>query len=190
MTLTSSRTTAPGQASSINQISAWLLLLLSVFSLGMGLAMIGGVAWLRQADLPAELTGLVVAPVGLLGWLWEHALGLSCLLVVSCLPCVAVSIGMLRRIGWARVGFIVLLLATAIGNLALVPLLDRVLVDLSHAMFQDLSAADLDGLMQQMRRARVQLGMTTAASCLGVGAVHVWLAWRFARADMRALYSC
>lgn len=174
------------RARQINRISAWLLLGLSIAWLLWSVLQLGGVFWLDRLDTPAWLAEM--ASSGLLGWLVEHALALSTLQLLACLPCVLVGLGMLRLHDAARSGFIVLLLLTAALNLASLPLLDRLLIDLVHGMARVEDSMDAADAMRELAPVRAQLWVGTGVPVLALVAAHGWLAWRYAQADMRTLY--
>ncbi len=177
-------------ASQLNRVCAWLLLGLSVLTalwsvgqLGAALAMdhYGAQQWLASHGLMTS---------GLLGWVVAHASALSALQLLSCLPCIAIAVGMLRGNNWARLGFIALLLLTAVLNLATLPLLDRLLMDLLTPMLAQIAdSGDASELITELRDARIMLWVSSGLPLLALSAIHVWLARRFVRADIRALFS-
>lgn len=177
-------------ASQLNRVCAWLLLGLSVLTalwsvgqLGAALAMdhYGAQQWLASHGLMTS---------GLLGWVVAHASALSALQLLSCLPCIAIALGMLRGNNWARLGFIALLLLTAVLNLATLPLLDRLLMDLLTPMLAQIAdSGDASELITELRDARIMLWVSSGLPLLALSAIHVWLARRFDHADIRALFS-
>ena len=182
-------------ASQLNRVCAWLLLGLSVLTALWSIGQLG--AALAEAAVKAAdgCDGVLLAShglmtSGLLGWVVAHASALSALQLLSCLPCIAIALGMLRGNNWARLGFIALLLLTAVLNLATLPLLDRLLMDLLTPMLAQIAdSGDASELITELRDARIMLWVSSGLPLLALSAIHVWLARRFDRADIRALFS-
>ena len=176
------------QAPLINRSCAWLLLGLSGLTLAWSVCQLAAVVWLARIVPPGWLAVLQPLDTGLIAWLVDHATSLSVLQLLSCLPCIAIGVGMLRHAEAARIGFIVLLLASAVLNLASLPLLDRIVVDLATTLAMAGGDFDAATLQRELVPVRAQIWIGTGMPLLALGAVHGWLAWRFAATDMRALY--
>jgi hypothetical protein len=183
--------THPAHAEQLNRISAWLLMGMSVLTLLWAVLQLGAALAMDFYDVRHWLSARNMLADGLLGWLITHFTGLSVALLLSCLPCLAVAAGMLKQRNWARQGFIALLLLSAALNLASLPLLDRLLLDLLSPVL--LTASDNGGDFSQMyaelRDVRAMLWISSGLPLLALSAIHVWLARRFNQADMRQLFA-
>jgi hypothetical protein len=184
--------THPAQAGQLNRFCAWTLLVLSLLTLLWSVCQLVGVLALDAWDVRTWLASHNLVPGGLLGWIAAHATTLSALQLLSCVPCVAIAMGMLGKRQWARAGFIVLLLLTAALNLAVVPLMDRLLMDmLDMLLAQSSEFSNQDDLAQirgELRDTRIMLWVSSALPILALSAIHVWLALRYHKADMRQLF--
>ena len=184
--------THSAQAGQLNRICAWTLLVLSVLTLVWSVFQLLGVLALEAWDVRSWFATYNLVPSGLLGWIAAHATGLSALQLLSCLPCVAIAAGMLRGRNWARRGFIALLLLTALLNLAAVPLMDRLLMDMLDMLLAQSgefsSQDDLAQIKSELRDTRIMLWVSSSLPILALSAIHVWLAQRYRKADMRALF--
>ena len=185
--------THPAQAGQLNRYCAWALLVLSVLTLVWSMCQLAGAMMLEAWDARAWLAGHNVVASGLLGWLLSHAVSLSWLQLLSCFPCLAIAAGMLRMRNWARQGFIALLLITAVLNLAVLPLMDRLLMDMiqmisSHADALDVADSYAEAY-EQLRHTRIMIWLSSLLPLLALSGIHVWLAMRYRKADMRTLFN-
>lgn len=180
--------THPAQAGQLNRLCAWTLLVLSVLTLLWSVFQLAGAMALEAWDARQWMASHNLVGTGLFGWLMVHAVSLSALQLASCLPCIGIGIGMLGGRNWARQGFIVLLLLTAVLNLAALPLLDRLFVDLLLSVSSGLPDGDGLDLLAELRDTRIMLWVTSLLPLLALSAIHVWLARRFNKPDMRQLY--
>lgn len=184
--------THPAQAGKLNRYCAWALLVLSLLTLIWSVFQLAGAYALQAYDAHSWLAAYNLAPSGLLGWLLAHAVSLSALQLLSCLPCVAIAIGLLRGHNAARLGFIALLLLTALLNLAALPLMDRLMMDMLNMLLAQSSGfssqADLAQVTAELRDTRIMLWVSSLLPILALSAIHLWLAHRYNQADMRKLF--
>lgn len=180
--------TDPAQAGPLNRYCAWSLLVLSVLTLIWSVFQLGAAIALDTGDVRGWLAGHNLVARGLPGWLLAHGVGLSTLQLLSCLPCVAIAVDMLRGRGWARRSFIALLLVTAVINLASVPLMDRLLLDLVQMLLVQDAGLDMERTLHELRDVRIMLWVSSLVPLAALSALHVWLAQRYCKADMRAVY--
>ncbi|KRG87523.1 hypothetical protein ABB34_04545 [Stenotrophomonas daejeonensis] len=138
------------------------------------------VGWLQRQYLP-------VPPA--LEWALHHALSLSLAMLLLALAFAAVSWALLRHRGWGRRGFIVFLVAVAVANFAMLPLLDG-MFDAMQAMLPADFLATAQGreAMLQMRSGRWVALASAGITALAFAALHGWLVLRLCRPDVRALF--
>ncbi|MEA5124944.1 hypothetical protein [Xanthomonas floridensis] len=120
-------------------------------------------------------------------WLIDHAMSLSVLGVVLSVVFTWLSWALLQRREWARIGFVVVLLATGLlnfGGLAVIgPLFDGV-----QAMLPaDLSnSPDWPQMQARLQATRQMALVLTGLGALAIGGVHAALAWRLCTPTVRA----
>ncbi|MGV8960224.1 MAG: hypothetical protein ACOH1V_07530 [Stenotrophomonas sp.] len=163
-------------------VMAVLSVVYSVIQLGViGLLGRAGVAdWLQAKHLPL--------PTGML-WLVQHAGTLGGLMLLASLAFLAVSWGLLARREWARTGFIIFLLLTALANFACLPLIQT----LFNGLPQMFPTGMLDSPQGRELLLQLQISRWT---CLGIGAatavafagLHGWLALKLGKPDVRAQF--
>lgn len=123
---------------------------------------------------------------GLLGW--RHALSLALLAVSLLLG--GVAWGLLRRHEWARLAFVVLLVAGAVANFAGLAAIDP-LFDGLQAMLPPSLAQGADGqqFAAQLASGRRMAWITGIAGALALAALHGWIAWMLCTAPVRAEFT-
>lgn len=169
--------------------TAKLSLLMAVFGIIWCLCQWLVVVLLGQLDIVGWMRGEGLPIPAVFFWLDRHANALSVLMLLLSIGFFAVSWGLFKRREWGRVGYVVCLLLVALANFAVVPLVDAVVVGLQQVIPADfLSSPEGRELRVQLLVARWTMLLTTGAAALGVAVLHAWLAMKFHRADIRALF--
>ncbi|PPU75460.1 hypothetical protein XcuCFBP2542_14235 [Xanthomonas cucurbitae] len=123
-------------------------------------------------------------------WLIDHAMALSLLGVVLSVAFAWLSWALLQRREWARIGFVVVLLATGLLNfagLALIgPLFDCVQAMLPAELVHSPEWPQLQVRLQATRQMALVL---TGLGALAIGGLHAALAWRLCTPAVRAEFS-
>ncbi|WP_369977618.1 hypothetical protein [Xanthomonas bundabergensis] len=164
------------------------------------ISLVVGVVWLLYALgqlavlalLPDGAIEQVVLRIGvtlppLLQWCLDHRLALSALSALLALLCSAAAWGLLLRREWARLGFVIFLVVTALANFASLPLLWQFFGAmhqvLPEAMRQTAEGAQLLGQLQTGRTISIA---TAAATALVFAALHGWIVYLLYRPAIRA----
>ncbi|MCC4600434.1 hypothetical protein [Xanthomonas melonis] len=164
---------------------AWVSLLLGVVStLGNLLQVLMLVAMPDAARL--ALPAGIVLPSSW-QWLIDHAMSLSVLGAVLSALFAWLSWALLHRREWARIGFVVVLVATGVLNfagLALIgPLFDGVQAMLPAELLHSQEWPQLQARLQATRQIALVLA---GLGALAIGGVHAALAWRLCTPAVRA----
>lgn len=114
-------------------------------------------------------------------WLLAHPVLASALLAASCLPGLAICIGLYRRQAWGLWGFAAWLVLTGLGNFVVAWWMDGVIMELIAGVTD---AAMRDELLTE----RFGFSVTLLGTCVLFGALQGWLAWRLLQADIRARF--
>lgn len=156
-----------------------------------------GLAWaLAQMLLALLLPDAAVARLGALpdappGLLWtlehRHALSLAVLLVAGLF--LAAAWGLLKRREWARIAFILLLVAGALANFAALALI-RPFFDGLQGMFPAEMLATPDGqrLTAQMQYNRTVMFATSLLGAVAFACLHGWIVWKLCTAAVRGQF--
>ncbi|MFA0922316.1 hypothetical protein [Xanthomonas fragariae] len=156
---------------------AWVSLLLGVVSAMANLLQIVMLAIMPDATSMGLPEGITLPASW--QWLIDHALLLSVVGVVLSAAFAWLSWALLRRREWARVGFVVVLLATGLlnfGGLALIgPLFEGVQAMLPADVLHSPEWPEMQARLQATRQAALLL---TGLGALAIGCVHAAVAWR------------
>ena len=156
---------------------AWVSLLLGVVGAMANLLQIVMLAIMPDATSMGLPEGITLPASW--QWLIDHALLLSVVGVVLSAAFAWLSWALLRRREWARVGFVVVLLATGLlnfGGLALLgPLFEGVQAMLPADVLHSPEWPEMQARLQATRQAALLL---TGLGALAIGCVHAAVAWR------------
>ncbi|NJC46482.1 hypothetical protein XarbCFBP8130_10875 [Xanthomonas arboricola] len=167
---------------------AWVSLLLGVVSAMSNLLQIVMIVLMPDAAALGLPEGISL-PTSL-QWLIDHALSLSVVGVVLSVAFAWLSWALLQRREWARVGFVAVLLVTAllnVGGLALIgPLFEGVQAMLPADVVHSPEWPQLQARLQATRQAALLL---TGLGVLAIGCLHAALAWRLCTPAVRAEFA-
>ncbi|NIK34278.1 hypothetical protein FHY15_003459 [Xanthomonas arboricola] len=167
---------------------AWVSLLLGVVSAMSNLLQIAMIVLMPDAAALGLPEGIIL-PASL-QWLIDHALSLSVVGVVLSVAFAWLSWALLQRREWARVGFVAVLLVTALlnaGGLALIgPLFESVQAMLPADVVHSPEWPQLQARLQATRQAALLL---TGLGVLAIGCLHAALAWRLCTPAVRAEFA-
>ncbi len=167
---------------------AWVSLLLGVVSAMSNLLQIAMIVLMPDAAALGLPEGIIL-PASL-QWLIDHALSLSVVGVVLSVAFAWLSWALLQRREWARVGFVAVLLVTAllnVGGLALIgPLFEGVQAMLPADVVHSPEWPQLQARLQATRQVALLL---TGLGVLVIGCLHAALAWRLCTPAVRAEFA-
>lgn len=167
---------------------AWVSLLLGVVSAMSNLLQIVMIVLMPDAAALGLPEGITL-PTSL-QWLIDHALSLSVVGVVLSVAFAWLSWALLQRREWARVGFVAVLLVTAllnVGGLALIgPLFEGVQAMLPADVVHSPEWPQLQARLQATRQVALLL---TGLGVLVIGCLHAALAWRLCTPAVRAEFA-
>ncbi|PPT59811.1 hypothetical protein [Xanthomonas arboricola] len=167
---------------------AWVSLLLGVVSAMSNLLQIAMIVLMPDAAALGLPEGISL-PTSL-QWLIDHGLSLSVVGVVLSVAFAWLSWALLQRREWARVGFVAVLLVTAllnVGGLALIgPLFEGVQAMLPADVVHSPEWPQLQARLQATRQVALLL---TGLGVLAIGSLHAALAWRLCTPAVRAEFA-
>lgn len=176
----------PDGARAFVDVTAKLALVMAALAVGYCVLQLMVIVLLGAGGVGDGLRALNLPLSPSLSWLIAHAELLGSMMLLLSLLFLAVSWGLLRRHEWARKGFIVVLVVTALGNFAGLPLTNALFAGLQAMFPVDLLRGN-EGreLIAQLDLSRwiclIMIGLTSLAF---VG-LHGWLALKLCRADVR-----
>jgi len=172
------------QAAGFVTTTARLSLVLAL--LGLAWSLVQAVLALLLPDVAvARLAGLPGMP-GALVWALEHRLGLSLAMLLASAAFLACCWGLLRRQEWARQGFIVFLVATAVLNFAALGLIDHLFDAFQGIIPPDLlDSPDGQEMLAQLRLTRLMTWGSGVVGAVAFAALHGWVVWRLCTSVVR-----
>lgn len=176
----------PDAARAFVDVTAKLVLVMAALSVLYCVLQLGVILLLGAAGVGDSLRALNLPLSASMSWLIAHAGSLGSMMLLLSLLFLAVSWGLLRRHEWARRGFIVVLVVTALANFAGLPLTNALFAGL-QAMFPADMLHSPEGreLVAQLDISRWTCLILIGLTSLVFSGLHGWLGWKFCRPEIR-----
>lgn len=166
--------TPPPIRSTFVTVLAWIYIVLSGFCAVIGLLQNVMIATLFRG--PEFQQGMPKIPPGMPGgmaFMVEHIQLFFLLAFLACVIMLVLSIGLLRRWNWARLGFIAMMVLAMVWNVAGIVLQ----IYMFREMRADFAAKAAQG-MPDMDGFFVAMGIFSGLFALAFVLLHGWIAWR------------